>query len=81
MRLVAAMLAVWPLCTQAQEFTSAERARFLETARGRYYNLTGLGLKSFTCQVNFDLGALSKGLLPENDPADRALPCSRRDSP
>ncbi|ADW70476.1 hypothetical protein AciX9_3471 [Granulicella tundricola MP5ACTX9] len=58
---------------QAQELTGTARQRVLETARSRYYNLTGLGVKSFTCGVNFDLDTLSKGFLPAGDIADRAL--------
>jgi hypothetical protein len=64
---------VVPAAMQAQELTGAARQRVLETARSRYYNLTGLGVKSFTCGVNFDLGTLSKGFLPPEDAADRAL--------
>jgi hypothetical protein len=62
-----------PWGARAQELTGPERQRVLESARSRYYSLTGLGLKSFTCAVKFDLGTLSRGLLPESDTADRAL--------
>jgi hypothetical protein len=68
------MLALTPLTgARAQELTGSERQRVLESARSRYYSLTGLGAKSFTCAVKFDLGTLSKGLLPVLDTADRAL--------
>ncbi len=73
-RLVAVIFAlVWPTGSQAQELAGAERARVLEAARARYYNLTGLGVKSFTCGVSFDLGTISKAMLPESDAADKAL--------
>src|ERR1700712_5057688 len=70
---VAALPAAPALPAQTQEVTGSERQRVLETARSRYYNLTGLGVKSFTCGVNFDLDTLSKGFLPAGDIADRAL--------
>ncbi len=74
MRVVAVLFALMsPTGIGAQEFAGAERARILESARARYYNLTGLGLKSFTCAVNFDLGTISKSLLPDSDQADRTL--------
>ena len=64
---------VVPVAMQAQEVTGVARQRVLETLRARYYNLTGLGVKSFTCGVNFDLNTLSKGFLPPDDVADKAL--------
>ena len=74
MRVAALMFVLaWQAAAAAQELTGAERQRVLETARSRYYSLTGLGVKSFTCGVKFDLGTLSKGMLPETDAADRAL--------
>ncbi len=74
MRLAALLFALSvPVGVRGQELAGAERQRVLEAARGRYYSLTGLGVRSFTCAVHFDLGTISRGMLPETDTADRAL--------
>lgn len=57
----------------AQVVAGAERKALLESARGRYYSLTAHAVRSFTCQVRFDFGTVSKGLLPAEDVADRRL--------
>ena len=62
-----------PLGLRAQEVTGAERTRVLAAAREHYYSLTGQGVRSFTCAVNFDLGTVSRTLLPPADAADRHL--------
>jgi hypothetical protein len=70
---VAILCLLCPMGARTQELTGTGRQRVLETARSRYYTLTGLGAKSFTCGVHFDLQTLSPGLLPPSDTADRAL--------
>ena len=74
MPLVLAMIFLgMPARGHAQELAGADRQKILDAARAHYYHLTTLGLKSFTCGVNFDLSTISKALLPETDAADRML--------
>jgi hypothetical protein len=65
------MICSGPLLS-AQELGKEDQSKLLFAAKGRYYNLTSLGVKAFSCDVSMDWNALFQSAggttLPEGDP-------------